>query len=219
VFDDKLPSLRRQIIEYANHVEDMIDKSIKGLLEHDSDLLRKLIEIDESKANETEIILDELCAATIAQYEPRARELRTVLMALKMNNDLERVADHAVNISQSALFLINRPAVKPFIDIPRMAEIAVKMLKDSIASFINEDAALARDVCERDSIVDSLDAQILMELITFMMSDAKTIERSIHLLNIARNLERIADLSTNICEDVIYMVEGKVIKHHNVEAE
>ncbi len=219
MFDDKLPSLRRQIIEYAGLVESMIDKSIRGLLEQDRNLLTTLIEVDESRANETEIILDELCAATIAQYEPRARDLRMVLTALKMNNDLERVADHAVNISESALFLIDRPPVKPLFDIPRMADLSVKMLKDSIASFINEDARLAWDVCERDSLVDSLNSQILRELVMFMAADPKTIERSIHLLNIAKNLERIADLSTNICEDVIYMVEGKVIKHHNLEVE
>jgi phosphate transport system protein len=150
----------------------------------------------------------------IAQYEPKAKDLRTILMVLKINNDLERAADHAVNISESALFLIGQPPVKPLLDIPRMAKESISMLKDSISSFVSENPVLAQNVCERDSIVDGLANQILRELITFMTSSAGTIERSVHLLAIARNLERIADLSTNISEDVIFMVEGKNIKHH-----
>lgn len=214
MFDEKLPLLRGELIAYATLVEHMIDKSIRGLQEKDKELLREVIEKDEPKANETEIVLDELCTTMIAQYEPRAGDLRTVLMILKMNNDLERVADHAVNISESGIFLIEQPPVKPLIDIPKMADLAVSMLKDSITAFINADAALAQNVCERDSIVDMLAGQVLRELIVYMTGDPATIERSIHLLTISRNLERIADLSTNICEDVIFMVEGKVIKHH-----
>jgi phosphate transport system protein len=173
-----------------------------------------VIEKDEPQANDCEIKIEELSIALIAKYEPKAKDLRTILMALKINNDLERAADHAVNISESGIFLIDRPPVKPLLDIPRMAEEAIKMLKDSISSFINEDSALAQQVCERDNIVDGLEHQILRELITFMVSDASTIERSMHLVTISRNLERIADLSTNISEDVIFMVEGKNIKHH-----
>ena len=150
----------------------------------------------------------------IAQYEPRAKDLRTILMVMKMNNDLERVGDHAVNIAECSLFLIERPSLKPLLDIPRMAEESVGMLKDAIEAFIKEDALLAAMVCERDNIVDNLGQQILRELITFMSADSTTIERSMRLLNIARNLERIGDLSTNISEDVIFMVEGRVIKHH-----
>jgi len=150
----------------------------------------------------------------IAQYEPRAKDLRTILMVMKMNNDLERVGDHAVNIAECSLFLIERPSLKPLLDIPRMAEESVGMLKDSIEAFIKEDSLLAAMVCERDNIVDNLGQQILRELITFMGADSTTIERSMRLLNIARNLERIGDLSTNISEDVIFMVEGRVIKHH-----
>jgi phosphate transport system protein len=214
MFDEKLLTLRRELIEYAILVEAMIDKSINGLIKRDRTLLNEVIQKDEPKANDFEILLDELCTNTIAQYEPKAKDLRTTLMVLKMNNDLERIADHAVNIAESSLFLIEFPPVKPLIDIPRMAEVSVSMLKDSINAFINEDAVLARSVCERDSIVDGLADQILRELITFMSSDPTTIGRSIHLLTISRNLERIGDLSTNICEDVIFMTEGKVIKHH-----
>jgi phosphate transport system protein len=211
---EKIKELRRELIEYATFVENMIDKSINGLLSKDREQLDEVIEKDEPKANETEIILDELCTGMIAQYQPKAKDLRTILMVLKINNDLERIADYAVNISKSALFLIDRPQVKPLTDTPKMAEESVKMLKDSISSYINEDPVLAQNVCERDSIVDELGNKILQELITFMAAEPSTIERSLHLLKIARSLERIADLSTNICEDVIFMVEGEVIKHN-----
>jgi phosphate transport system protein len=214
MLEEKMIALRKELIEYATHVEGMIDKSITGLLRKDSALLNDVIEKDEPKANEWEITIEEIGTTMIAQYEPRAKDLRTILMVMKMNNDLERVGDHAVNIAECSLYLIERPPLKPLLDIPRMAEEAVGMLKDAIESFIKEDALLAAMVCERDNIVDNLGQQILRELITFMGADPTTIERSMRLLNIARNLERIGDLSTNISEDVIFMVEGRVIKHH-----
>ncbi len=213
----KLTELKRELVEYAGHVERMIEKSVRGLMHKDHQLLEEVISGDEERANRVEIELDERCIALIAQFEPRAKELRTILMILKMNNDLERVGDHAVNISECARYLIDRPQVKALIDIPRMAEQTISMLKDSINSFIEEDAQLAKSVCERDTIVDNLRDQIQRELITYMTSDPTTIERSLKLTGIARNLERIADLSTNICEDVIFMVEGRIIKHHTTE--
>jgi phosphate transport system protein len=210
----KISALKGELIKYANFTEKMIEKSIAGLLEKDAALLSGIIEKDEHVANSTEIKLDGLCTTLIAQYEPRAKELRTILMILKMNNDLERIADHAVNIAESGLFLIDKPQVKPLIDIPRMADIVMGMIKDSIDSFIGEKPELARGVCRRDSQVDDLRDQILRELITYMSSDPSTIERAIHLLRISSNLERLGDLSTNICEEVVYAVEGTVIKHH-----
>jgi phosphate transport system protein len=214
MLEEKMIALRRELIECATHVESMIDKSIAGLVKKESSLLREVIEKDEPKANETEITIEDLCTTMIAQYEPKAKDLRTILMTMKMNNDLEGAGDHAVNIAECSLYMIERRAIYPLLDIPRMAEEAVGMLKDAIESFIKEDALLAAMVCERDSIVDNLGQQILRELITFMSADPTTIERAMRLLNIARNLERIGALSTNISEDVIFMVEGRVIKHH-----
>lgn len=214
MLEEKMVTLRKELIEYASHVEDMINKSIAGLLKKDESLLREVIEKDEPKANEWEITIEDACTTMIAQYEPKAKDLRTILMVMKMNNDLERAGDHAVNIAEGSLFLIERPPLKPLLDIPRMAEESVGMMRDAIDAFIREDALLAAMVCERDNIVDNLGQQILRELITFMSADSATIERSMRLLNIARNLERIGDLSTNISEDVIFMVEGRVIKHH-----
>jgi phosphate transport system protein len=217
MLDDRMIILKKELIEYTGLVQAMIEKSIQGLLGKDRSLLVEVIEKEEPKANDWEILMDELCTNIIAQFQPRARDLRTILMVLGMNKDLERMGDHAVNIAQAALYLIERPPVKQLLDIPRMAEEARGMVRDCLSSFLNADAVLARSVCERDSIVDGLEKQILRELITYMTSDATTIERALQLLDIARNLERIADLSTNIGEDVIFMVEGRVIKHHREE--
>lgn len=214
MIEEKIKLLKQKIIEFGLLIEDMIDKSIKGLLNKNEEILNEVVEKLEPMANRFEIEIDELCAEIIAQYEPKAKNLRIVLMILKMNNDLERVGDHAVNICESSLFLIERPEVKPLIDIPKMAEESIKMIKDSINSFIEENANLAKDVCRRDDIVDNLKDNITRELINYMISDYTTIERSLHILRITQNLERIADLSTNISEDVIFMIEGKVIKHH-----
>jgi phosphate transport system protein len=214
MLEGRITELRRELIEYGALVERMIERSVSGLLKRDKEMLSDVTDNDEPRANDYEIMLDEKCITMIAQYQPVAKDLRTIIMVLKINNDLERIADHAVTICENALFLIDRPMVKPLIDIPRMAESAISMVKDSIGSFVAEDVLLAKSVCERDSVVDALLDQVFRELITHMLVDAATIERSIRLISIARSLERIADLSTNICEDVIFMVQGKVIKHH-----
>jgi phosphate transport system protein len=208
--------LGKQLLESASLVNGMIQKSIRGLTQKEKDVLLEVIEQDEPKENELEIAIEEACIQQIACYQPQAKDLRTIMMVMKMNNDFERMGDEAVNISESALFLIEKPEVKPLIDIPRMAEEATKMIEDSLKSFINEDIQLAQNVCERDDIVDGLRDQILRELITFMAADPTVIEPSIRLIRVSRSLERIADLSTNICEDVIYMAEGRVIKHGKV---
>jgi phosphate transport system protein len=214
MFEEKLNFLKEKIIGYADHIEKMLEKTIDGLLAKKGELLKAVIELDEKKANDWEIEIDELCIDLIALYQPKAKDLRTILMILKMNNDFERMGDHIVNIAQSALFLIEREPVKPLIDIPRMAEETIKMLKDALKAFMTEDSLLAKNVCERDFLIDNLRDQIFRELLTYMLSDPKTIERAFHLIRITQNLERIADLSTNLGEDVIYIVEAKIIKHH-----
>jgi len=215
VLEERLVELRKTLIEFATLVERMIESSIKGLERREKELLDSVAQIDEPKANELDIKLDELCASLIAQYQPMAKDLRIILMIFKMNEALERMADHAVNISESGLYLLETPAVKPLIDIPEMATVAAQMLRDSIAAFINEDAGLAKSVCARDSIIDNLRDKTYKELIDVMSEDSSTIKRCLHLMRISRNLERIADLSTNMCEDIIFIVEGKVIKHHH----
>ena len=214
---EELDQVKGKLVESTSLVESMVEKSIRGLTERNETLLLEVIEQDEPRENDLEMEIDEACIHVIACYQPQARDLRTIMMVSKMNNDLERMGDEAVNISEGALFLIKRPEVKPLIDIPKMAEETRRMLKDSLKSFMDEDTQLARGVCQRDDIVDGLRDQILRELITFMASDPTTTERSNHLIRISRSLERIADLSTNICEDVIYIVEGKTIRHGRFE--
>lgn len=213
MIEQEMDRLKESIVGYASIAAKMIEESIAGLLEKDKALLQKVVTEYETRANTIEMELDETCIEIIAKYEPKARNLRTTLVIMKINNDLERIGDEAVNIAESALFLIKRPVVKKLIDIPRMADISIKMLKDSITAFINNDTVLAREICTRDDIVDNLRDQVARELITYMMSDASTIERALQLMRIARSLERVADLSTNFCEEVVFMAEGKNIKH------
>ncbi len=217
MLSSRLGILDEKITKYATFVQKMIEKSINGLLNKNKDELIDVIDSDEAKANSTELELEDLCISTIAQFQPLAGDLRKIIMILKINNDLERMADHAVNIAESASFIIDRPALKPLIDVPRMAEETIRILFDSITSYINLDSGLAESVFKRDDIVDGLRDQVFRELSTYMASSPSCIDRALQLMNIARNLERISDLSTNICEDVIYIIKGKVIKHHNIE--
>lgn len=213
----KILELKKMVISQATTVESMINKSIKGLIDRDENLLKEVIEIDEKSVNQMEIQIDEKCVSTLALFQPEAKDLRTIMMISKMNIDLERMGDSVVNIAESALYLITKPQIKPYNDIPKMTTEALKMLKDSIDAFINENEELSLLVCERDIVVDAYRDQILRELVTYMYDDPRTIERGLHILRIANNLERIADLSTNIAEETVYIKKGKIIKHHYEE--
>lgn len=213
MLEESLISLKRELIEYATLVENMIDKANKGLLEKEKKYLLEVIEKDEPRTDRYELELDEKCVWLIAQFQPMAINLRTILMILEINRDLERIGDLTATMSRSALFLIERPQVKPYIDIPRMSGIVQSMIKESVNAFIENDSQLAREVFQRDKMVNDLRDQIIRELLTFMSSDPSTIQRSFHLISLALDLERIGDHSTNICEDVVFMVEGEVIKH------
>ncbi len=217
MIENDMNSLKESIVAYASFAAKMIEESIVGLVEKDEKILSDIVSEYEARANNIEIEVEEKCIEFIAKYEPKARNLRTTLMIMKINNDLERIGDEAVNIAESALFLIKKPAVKKLIDIPRMADLAMGMMKDSINAFVKNDAILAREICMRDDLVDDLRDQIIRELITYMMQDPTTIERVLQIMRIARSLERVADLSTNFSEDVVFMSEGKVIKHYHEE--
>jgi phosphate transport system protein len=213
---EKLNELKGEIIQFSAHIERMIDKGVKGLVSRNEELLLELIDKDEPKANRFELDIDEACTNLIAQFQPMARELRTILVVYDMNAALERMGDHAVNISKNALELIRVPPIKPFIDIPHLNELVRGMLADVLKSFINEDPQLAMEVCRRDSVIDDLRDQILRELMTYMTEHPAIISSCINILRIAENLERIADLTTNIAEDTIFMLQGRVIKRHNL---
>ena len=213
---EKITELKHLLIQDAGLVEDMISRSMRGLLNKNPDMLYQVVKHQEPRVNAFDRSIDELCVQTVAQFEPVARDLRLVVMIVKMNKDLERMADHAVNISESGLYLIANPFLGSYDDLRIMGENTVSMMKDGVNAFVNEDIALAQSVCDRDDIVDEAGDKILKDLIN-VMRKKDTITRALALMRIAHNLERIADLSTNIAEEVIYIVEGRDIKHHGDE--
>lgn len=216
-FQDELNNLKKTLLEMASAVEEMIAKSILALKQRNMILAEDVIRSDE-KINKIEIEIDKQCLKILALYQPEAGDLRTVTMIMKINGDLERIGDHAVNISEKVIYLADKVPVKPLIDIPRMAEKSIEMLRESLDSFVNKNAERAIEVCKMDDEVDALETQITRELLTFMISDPTTIDPALHLILIARDLERVADLATNIAEDTYFIASGKTIKHHAMES-
>ncbi|MFQ5455103.1 MAG: phosphate signaling complex protein PhoU [Nitrospirota bacterium] len=211
-FDEDLKRLKAKLLKMGSMVEEQIHRSIKSLIDRDSDLAQKTIEKDH-KVNALEVEIDEECIRLIALYQPKSSDLRFITTGMKIITDLERISDLAVNICERAQELNKESQLKPYIDIPRMAEASSKMLKDSLKAFVNRDTNLALKVCRDDEIVNELNRQIIRELITFMMENPHTITRAIKIMFISRYLERIGDHATNIAEIVVYLVEGKVIRH------
>lgn len=211
-FDVELKELREKLLHEAGLVERAIQDAIKALLERTSDIARKVIE-DDDLVNALEVEIDEFCLKLLALRQPAARDLRFITTAIKINYDLERIGDTAVNICERVLELNQEPQLKPYIDLPTMASIVQTMVKESLDAFVKEDVQLAMKVTQDDEKVDSYLDQIFRELLTYMMQDARTISRATRLLFIAKNLERMADHAVNIAELVIFMVEGKIIRH------
>jgi len=212
-FQKELEELKQNLLKMAAMVEEALRNSVQSLVKRDSDLAQKAFGF-EDRINKMEITIDEMCLKLLALRQPMAADLRFITSAMKITTDLERMGDQAVNISERAISLNQEPQIKPYIDIPRMTEIVQSMVKDVLDAFVNRDPKLARSVCARDDMVDGLNDQVVRELLTYMMSDPKTITRAVHLMIVARCLERIADHATNIAEDVIFMVDALVIKHH-----
>lgn len=212
-FDEELKELKEEVLKMGSLVERAIHLSIKALVDRQDAIATQVIASDDA-VNMQEIKIDELSLKLLALHQPQAGDLRFITSIMKINSDLERIGDLAVNIAERTQELLKAPLLKPLIDIPRMAKIAQDMVKDSLDAFVNSDSDLARSVCQRDDQVDELNNQIFRELLTYMLQDSKTVERAVDLILVGRNLERIADHATNICEDVIYMVNGKNIKHH-----
>jgi len=216
IVEEEVGKLKKLILEMAAFAEDLISKSIQALKENNMILAEEIIKMG-GKIDEMEIKIDNLAIKILALQHPEAQDLRTVTMIMKINNDLERIGDHAENIAEKVLFLADKPPVKPLIDIPRMGEMAIAMLKDGLDAFVNKNDLLAVEVCKRDDEVDSMEAQIVRELLTYMISDPTTIDRGMVLILIARSLERVADLATNIAEDAYYIAKGVVLKHHAID--
>ena len=211
-FHEELDGLKQTLLAMGALVEDQIRLTMRALVERDDALAESVIARDR-EVNAYDVEVDEKCVELLALHQPTAGDLRFLTTAMKIVTDLERIGDQAVNIAQRARELNVEPQLKPYIDLPRMAELAQAMVKESLYAFVARDTALARRVCGEDEAVDALNHQIFRELLTFMMEDPKTIPRAIRLILIARFLERVANHATNIAEMVIFMVDSKMVRH------
>ena len=211
-FDEELSDLKTKLLRMAGQTEDQIDRALTALVTRDSDLARQVIERDHL-VNALDVEIDEESIRLLALHQPAARDLRLVTTAMKIATELERISDLAENVSERVIELNEEPQLKPYIDIPTMGNMARMMVKQSIDAFVKDDALLARKVLTDDDFVDDLMEQVFRELLSFMLEDARTISRAIRLSFIAKYLERMADHATNIAELVVYLVEGKIIRH------
>ena len=211
-FHEELEALKQTLLAMGGLVEDQIRRVMRALLERDDVIAQEVIDRDR-QVNAYDIEVDEQCVNLLALHQPAAGDLRFITTAMKIVTDLERIGDQAVNIAQRALELNREPQLKPYIDLPRMADRAQRMVKESLDAFVARDTALARQVCGEDAEVDALKEQIFRELLTYMMEDPRTVSRAIRVILISRFMERVADHATNIAEMVIYLVEGKMVRH------
>jgi len=211
-YEEDLKKLREDILYMGGLVEDQIQKAVSSLVDRDSKLAETIIQRDH-EVNRMDVEVDEICIQLLALHQPAARDLRFITTALKITTDLERIGDMAVNICERALELNGEPQLKPYIDIPRMAQISQRMIHESLDAFVREDTNLALKVCKDDQQVDDLNSQIFRETVSFMIEDPHTINRAMKIGFISKYLERIADHATNIAEMVVFMVKGKSIRH------
>ncbi len=217
LLDLELNELKNDLIQMAHLSETAIGHAIRALLVRDLELAETVLRGDDA-INHLELAVDERCLRALALYQPEAGDLRFIAMALKINNDLERIGDQAVNIAERAVELMKEPPLEPLIDIPRMAELVQMMLTQSVDAFVQRNTELARAVCARDDQIDALDDQIFRGLLAYMFEDHAAISRAVQLILVSRHLERVADHATNIAEDVIYLADGRQVKHRSALA-
>ncbi len=212
-FQEELEQLKRRLLEMGGLAEENVRLAVKGLVDRDYELIDRVLLGDEP-LNTLHIEIDNRSFTLLALYQPMAADLRTIVAALKINTDLERVGDLAVNIAEAARRYASHPPVKKLIDIPRMASIAQTMLRDALDAFVRRDVDLAQQVLNEDDKLDALKTQIFRELLTYMLQDPSTIEPALDLILVSRHLERIGDHATNIAEDVIFIVSARDVRHH-----
>jgi phosphate transport system protein len=212
VFDEELMHLKEKVLKMGGMVEEAVKDSVRSLVDRDSELARRVIERDH-QINALDVQIDEDSIKMIALRQPKASDLRFITTAMKITTDIERMGDLGVNIAERALELNEEPLLKPYVDIPRMRELAQGMIRDALDAFVRRDKKLAMDVIMRDDEVDELKHSVLEELAFFMVQDPTTVSRAMKISFIAQYLERFADHATNIAEMVIYLVEGKIIRH------
>jgi len=211
-FDEELAALKSKILRMGALVEEQLQEALRALVERNESLARQVI-YNDRRVNTLDVEVDEACLELLALYQPAARDLRFITTAMKISTELERMSDLAENICERTIELNEEPQLKPYIDIPRMAEMAMKMVWNSLDAFVKWDSTLARKVLDDDDEVDELTEQLFRELLSFMIENPQTISRAIRLSFIAKYIERIADHATNIGELVVYMVEGRIIRH------
>ena len=212
-FVEELEQLKAKLLEQSSLVESAIYRSITAVVQKDEALAREVIK-NEARVNQIEIEIDDFAVSLLALQQPMAADLRFIIASIKINNDLERMGDLAVNIAERGISLLSEPIVKPMIDIPHIAGLVQSMVRKSLDAFVTRDADLARSVLSSDDAVDDLRNASFHELISFMEQDPKNIRQSMNLISIVRNLERIADHATNIAEDVMFLTEGIDVRHH-----
>ena len=212
-FDEELKNVKQKMLQMADEAQEMIGLAMKSLVERKEEHVKQLFKMEED-VNRREIEIEDSVLKLLALHQPAGSDLRFLTAILKINNDLERVADQACNIGEISLRLLKEPLLKPLIDLPHMAKLAQAMIKQSLDALVRHDATLAEKVCQSDDEVDRLNEQIFRELLTYMMEDPRSIKRAVDLILVSRNLERVADHATNISEDVIFIEQGKNIKHH-----
>jgi len=204
--------LKERLLTMGELVENQIVHAKKALVESDKELAREVI-VNDHKVNAMDVEIDEAALRLLALHQPTARDLRSITTAMKIATELERISDLAENICERVLELADEPQLKPYIDISQMADSSIHMVKGSLQAFVNEDSTLARQVCDSDDLVDALIEQVFRELLSFMLEEPKSITRGIRVMFVAKYIERIADHATNIAELVVYLVEGKIIRH------
>ncbi len=214
-FDKELKTLKDKILEMGEMVQEAIATSIRSLVERDSELARKVIENDRL-VNELEVQIDGICLSLIALRQPAGGDLRFIATGLKVNVDLERIGDLAVNISERALDLNKEPQLKPYIDIPRMDEDVRWMIRGALDAYIKRDEAIAMEVIQRDEEVDQLNTQIARELFSYMVEDVKKISSAMKIMMVSKYLERAADHAVNVAEQAIFMMKGTVVRHQKI---
>ena len=215
-FEEEMQALKNRLLNMGALVEERVHDATHALIDRRLDTAERIIASDQD-VNDLQIEIDERCLRLLALQQPMASDLRLITAAMKINADLERIGDQAVNIAEQVVRILAHPPLKPIIDLPRMAEISERMTRESLDAFVRKDAKLARAILARDDEVDQLKDQVFRVLLTYMMADPGTIERALGLILISRHLERIADHATNIAEDVIFVVEAKDVRHHHEE--
>ncbi len=214
--DVELNDLKKKLLLMGGSVQSQLHDVLQALTERDSDLANRVV-VNDLLIDTLDLEIDETCLRLLALHHPKAGDLRFITTTMKISTELERMSDLAENIAERAIELNNEPQLKPYIDIPRMAEWTIQMVKDCLAAFVNRDVELARKVCRDDDFVDDLTEQLFRELVSFMLEDPRTITRAARLTFIGKYYERIADHATNVAELVVYLVEGKIIRHLRAE--